>query len=406
MFREFKESLDGNVAVIVAIASVPLMAAVAGVVDLVSFESKADRLQHSLDTAALAIATQYYSGMTETQLEAIGKEFFVANGDLDYTNAGEFDYLSDFDAKATLAGLYDDVTVRASTTHQGILASQVWKAWRMSMVRIAPADPACVLALDKHAASAVKMQGSAVIDMQGCVIASNSDASDAVSRGGSATVSAECVSTVGGTSGLASSSYADLKCGKPHENQYPSYDPLFGVSPPAYTGCQKAPGGKTKTLSPGTYCNETITGEVTLEAGTYILRGGAIKLGGNGSLVGHGVTIFLTEDAQISINANELVQLSPPDTGDYAGITIYQEISNDSALTINGTSGSEVTGFIYAPGAHILHAGNAAVSGSGKCIRIVGNTVELTGNSNIALNCEGQLGGRKMYAGRRMAIVR
>jgi hypothetical protein len=407
MLRAFWQSKDGNFAVLTAIMATPLLAAVAAVVDMVSVQNKAEKLQHSLDTAALTIATQYYSGMSDSELEAIGKEFFDSNVVLDYTKAEQFDYLSGFEAEATVAANFDDVTVRASVTHEGILASRKWTAWRESVVRIAPGLPACVLALDRHASSAVSMQGSTAIDMPGCVIASNSNASDAISRGGSASFSAECVTTVGGTSGVSSNSYADLECDAPLENQYPSFDPLSKVVPPSYTGCQKVQGGNNaKTLSPGTYCDETFAGQVTLKPGTYILRGGEIKLGGTGSLVGQNVTIFLMEDARLDINANQLIQLSPPDTGDYAGITIYQEISNTSALTINGTADSEISGFIYAPGAPVFHAGNAAVTSEGKCLRIIGNTVELSGNSSIALDCEEELGGLKMYAGRQMTIVR
>lgn len=407
LLRTFSQSRDGNFAVLTAIVSLPLFAAVAAVIDLVSVENKADKLQHSLDTAALVIATQYYSGMSDAELETIGNDFFGSNINVGYTKAGGFEYVSDLDAEATAAGPYDEVVVRASIAHQGILASRMWKASRESVVRIAPALPACVLALDKHAGSSVKMQGSAVIDMPGCVIASNSDSSEAISRGGAAKVSAECVTAVGGTSGLTSSSRVDLECGAPLENQYPSSDPLSAVVPPSYTSCQKMPEGKgAKILSPGTYCNQTIAGEVTLKPGNYLLRGGEIKLGGNGSLVGEKVTIFLMENAQLHIGANQLIQLSPPDSGEYAGITIYQEMDNTSALTINGTAKSDITGFIYAPGAHVFHAGNAAVSSEGKCLRIVANTVELTGNSSIRLDCEDELGGREMYAGRRMAIVR
>ncbi len=149
---------------------------------------------------------------------------------------------------------------------------------------------------------------------------------------------------------MASNSNAHLECGTPLENQYPSFDPLAKVVPPAYTSCQPVPGGKTKTLSPGTFCNKTLSGDITLAPGSYILRGGRINLGGNGSLVGAGVTIFLMEDAEFSVNGNEIVQLTPPTTGPYAGITIYQEKSNHTEITINGTSGSYVSGFIYAPG--------------------------------------------------------
>ena len=166
------------------------------------------------------------------------------------------------------------------------------------------------------------------------------------------------------------------------------------------------PGGKIKTLSPGTFCNKKLTGDITLQPGTYILRGGSVSLGGNGSLVGLGVTIFLMEGAELSINGNEVVKLTAPTTGPYAGIAIYQEKANTSSITINGTSGSFMSGFVYAPGAHIFYAGNSATTAESSCLRLVGNTIELNGNSDLKSDCTAELGGRSMFAGRFMSIVR
>jgi hypothetical protein len=110
------------------------------------------------------------------------------------------------------------------------------------------------------------------------------------------------------------------------------------------------------------------------------------------------------EDAEFDLNGNEIVQLSPPATGDYAGIAIYQARDNTSELRINGGADSEISGFIYAPNAHVFYAGNATVA-TNKCLRIVGNTIELTGNSGVSIDCQGVLGGRAMNVGRSMVIV-
>jgi hypothetical protein len=406
MFRRFLKSEEGNLVLVFAVAMVPLMAAVAGGVDFVSVNNKAEKLQGALDTAAIAVATRYYSGMSDAELEEIGREFFISNVKAAYTSPHEFDYIENFSAEAKLVGQEDYIAVRSSITHDGMIGSMTWTTVRESVVRIAPGDPACVLALDKNASSAIKIQGSADIEMKGCRLASNSKASDAIYRGGSAQLTAECAIAVGGTSGLEGSSYVDLACGSPVEKQYATFDPLARLSPPDYSSCQRVPGGKTKTLSPGTYCNEVLSGEITLEPGTYILRGGEVKLGGNGSLVGQGVTIFLMEHAAFHINANQVVKLSPPEQGDYAGITLYQQRGNTSPLVLNGGAGSEISGFVYAPSAHVFHAGNSSMTAAGECLRIVGNTVEMTGNSNVQLDCEGKLGGRTMYAGRHMIIVK
>jgi Flp pilus assembly protein TadG len=407
MIRRFWISEDGNYAAIFSIAMIPMLTGVAGVVDFVNLSTDAAQLQDTLDATALAIATKYHSGMTQAEVRQFGSDFFGANI---YSIGVSLDEDTDqplaFQADAVADGGVINVSASAKITHQGFIAGPTtWQAKRASYVRFAPGQPACVLALDAHASDAVMIQGSTQVRLDGCVIASNSDAADSVSRGGSAQLAAKCVSTVGSTTGLSASD-SDLDCGQPLEKQYPSLDPLAGTAPPAYGACKGLPGGKTKTLSPGTFCNKTWSGEITLGAGVYILRGGQIKLGGNGMLVGHGVTIFLMEGAEFTSNANEVIDLSPSASGPYAGITIFQEPGNTAALTINGTSNSRVSGFVYAPSAHVFYAGNSDMTGSGECIRIIGNTVEMTGNSAVSSNCDAELAGKKMNAGRQILLIK
>ncbi|WP_378951610.1 TadE/TadG family type IV pilus assembly protein [Mesorhizobium sp. ANAO-SY3R2] len=406
--RKFFKSEGGNFAVITALAMVPIMAGVAGAIDFVSINNKGEKLQNSLDTAGLAIGTKYYSGMTKEELTKLGRDFFDANLLYDRPQASDLiynDQVADFAASATSSGENSHIEVKSTIEQQGMIGGAItWRTARRSVVQVAPGAPACLLALDPHASSAVKLQGSTEVELKGCVIAANSDASDSISRGGSAKVTAECVNTVGGTSGLTGSS-TKLKCGAARERQYASIDPLANVVPPAFTGCKSIPGGKTVTLSPGTYCNKSISGDTTLEPGTYILRGGELKLNG-GNFTGTGVTIFLMEGAKVTSNGNAVINLTPPTSGPYAGITIYQEKANTNEVKINGGSGSNVTGFIYAPGAHVFYAGNSVMTGAGQCIRVVGKTIEMTGNSSVASDCDAELGGRKLYAGRIISLVR
>lgn len=157
------------------------------------------------------------------------------------------------------------------------------------------------------------------------MIASNSDADDSASRGGSAQLAAKCVLTVGGTDGLSGYN-TDLECGRPLEQQFPSLDPLAGIQPPAYTSCKSMPGGKKENLSPGTCCNKTWSGDITLEPGVHILRDGQINLVGNGRLVGYGATIFLLNGAKFGSNANEVIDLSPPSTGCMPGSPCFKSL--------------------------------------------------------------------------------
>ena len=225
------------------------------------------------------------------------------------------DQADGFDVSAAAEGNSHIIGVSSSITHKGMMGGpDFWRAKRASYVRVRPGEPACLLSLDRKASAAVKIQGSTQVKMDGCVIAANSHAADAVSRGGSAELDAECVSTVGRTVGL--SSLTKLACGNPLENQYASLDPLAGVTPPAYTACKSMPGGKTKSLTPGTFCNKTWSGDITLDPGVYILRGGQVKLGGNGRLVGHGVTIFLMEGATFDSERQRSHRSFAPDQRD------------------------------------------------------------------------------------------
>ncbi|MEP9390593.1 TadE/TadG family type IV pilus assembly protein [Mesorhizobium sp. KR9-304] len=412
MFRRFWRSESGNFAIITAITSIPLLAGVAAAVDYTHALNKGGQLQNSLDASALAIATAYHLGMSDEELTELGRDYYKRNmvGILNEGAEFPFEYddelSSDLTAIASSEGNEDFIIARSALRHTGLVGGISWPLKKRSVVKIKRGPLACVLALDPAASAAVKFQGSTDITLEGCVIASNSKSDSAISRGGSALLTAACTNSVGGTSGIKTSSNVHLDCSTPMENQYPSFDPLAGVVPPTYTGCKNVTGGKTKTLSPGTYCNQKLSGDITLEPGSYILRGGSVDLNGNGVLKGAGVTVFLMEDAQFSINGNEVVQLTPPTSGPYAGIVIYQEKSNTNTVSINGTSDSYVSGFIYAPGAHVFYAGNSVSTTQSRCLRIVGNTVEMTGNSDLESDCSAELGGREMFAGRYMSIVR
>jgi len=405
MFGRFWASRRGNFAIATAVAMVPLMLGLAASIDLTGTSDDAAQLQNSLDAAGLAIGTKFQPTMSASDVQQLGQTFFAAN--MSTADAQELSgSVAAFQAAASGdPGAYF-ISASSSIARPAFVSGMpAWKATRSASVKVKPGAQACVLALDQHADSAVSLQGSTNVAMSGCVIAANSDAADAVSRGGSAVVSAGCVSTVGGTQGLTPPN-ATLSCGAPRENQYASFDPLADVVPPAYTLCLPVPNGKTVTLSPGTYCDKTLSGKITLNPGTYILRNVTIKPGGNGSLSGQGVTIFLMENSQLYINANEQVNLSPPTSGPYAGITIYQAHGNTQALTLNGGSGSVVSGFIYAPDAAITFAGNSDMNAQGSCLRLVADTVTMTGNSAVKADCTTELGNREMYAGRMITLAK
>src|SRR5438045_918177 len=79
MLLRFMKAEDGNYSAIFAIAMVPIMSGLAGIVDYVSTSTGASKLQESLDATGLAIATKYHSGITDAEVDQFASGFFGAN---------------------------------------------------------------------------------------------------------------------------------------------------------------------------------------------------------------------------------------------------------------------------------------------------------------------------------------
>jgi hypothetical protein len=71
---------------------------------------------------------------------------------------------------------------------------------------------------------------------------------------------------------------------------------------------------------------------------------------------------------------------------------------------VNGNSGSVVEGAVYFPTSHVQFSGNSKTSGGGGCTQVIGNTVELTGNSSLRSTCESS-GTRDLLANRFVRLV-
>jgi hypothetical protein len=411
MFMRFLINKDGNYSVLGALLAVPLLTGVFGAVDYYSAANSASDVQNSLDAAGLAIASAHLSGTPIEQLGDYGEDYF--HSDLTRWEVLEATFAYDPAVDPATLGPGSNslsgtlIEVSSDFVYRGLTGFSIdWPATRRTVVAIRDAgDPACVLALDETAASALKLSGTTNVILENCILAANSSDEKAVSRAGAAKVSAKCVLTAGETDGFENSK-VDLECETPEERRPPIVDPLEKIAIPSSTACKTSPSTTSKTLSPGTYCDSKWKGNITLEGGVYILRGVDIQLGGNGSLVGNGVTLFLTEGSKITINGNQEVQLVAPISGPYAGIAIFQEEGNSSAVKLNGTAGTKVTGFIYAPDADITFSGNSDTSATAQCVRVIGKTVEMTGNSKITSDCEAALGGREINSTRTIVLVR
>ena len=143
---------------------IPIMAAVAGVVDYVGTSTAASKVQNSLDATAFAIASRYDASMSSADVRNYGVAFFdgnvksvgiAFNADNPSMTSSASNVVSQFDANAKASTGGFTITASAKVSHKGFVGgSSGWQAERRSSVMLLSGEQACLLALDPHASSA------------------------------------------------------------------------------------------------------------------------------------------------------------------------------------------------------------------------------------------------------------
>ncbi len=408
----FHRDKSGNFAILSAIIATPLLLAAALSVDMGNAYRVAEGTQRALDTAALAAVRKYSIGGTENDAKVIAADFFKSNFS---KNTGE-----PLTAQALATGF--DLTVDKTASAYTATASYTFpfnpvftlhlpfQIERTSVARRNTASQACVLALSPSIKRAFNNAGGANTDMTGCIVMSDSANGESAYVDSNSSLKADCMFAVGGVN--ASTAATDLTCGQPRAGIAPLRDP-FGdrtMPTPATTGTSIPAADKTTgvtTLVPGTYKNGlTIQGDTVMQPGNYIIDGGAFKLNAKADLTALGVTFFLMNGASVSINGTADFEISPATTGDWAGFSFVAERDNASAATINGSSNSDLTGIVYLPASTSLSYSGDGSTSSGDCIRLVAQTVTLTGHSKFRSDCTAQLSGETISAALDPYLVR
>lgn len=408
-FAKFLRNEKGNFAVAFAISLVPLVAAVAGAVDYTNVVRTKNALQQSLDSALVSIALDATASTSETELEARGIEFFNGNINSLIGAGAALDYLG----VTTMPDSSLRFTADVVKQYKGDISAMLDGPIKVTAAVQRQAGPnACLLALNPTAASAVDFNGSTNVNLNKCTVAANSNSNSSITRSGSATLTAECVQTVGKTSGILLDPSVILDCAKAKERSFKTQDPLAAVVPPSGVGCSQLniPNGNGwKTVNPGVYCNNNLTvnggKQLRFNSGTYVFKGTDISFLGGAEIAGSGVTFFLYDGAKLKISANSIVNLTAPISGAYAGILVYSPANNPVSLNFAGGTTQKLQGFIYNPKGHIDFRGNAGTT-SDKCFRLIGDTITMTGTSNMKVDCTAELANRDITTTKMVLYVK
>jgi Flp pilus assembly protein TadG len=404
IFRRFFRSLrrdseSGNVAIIFAL-SLPVVVGGAGLgVETSYWYYSSLKLQAVADAAAYAGALEKVSGSDNATIVSAATLSATTNN-FD-TSTGTIEVFTPPTSGAYIAKKAVEVIVHQNLDRffTSIFSQSAVGAQARAVALITDASKACMEALDPSASKAALFSGSADLKLTGCVVMANSIAPDAIKLQGSAKLQVDCLISAGGVS---LSNPVTMDCANPMTQALPAADPFADLPAPAVAKpCKNI--NKPTSLQPGTYCDLTLNNDVTLSPGVYVIDGGDFKVSSNVHVSGDGVTIYLAGSSRVSMNGTATVKLSAPTSGTYSGVLFYGDRANlGGSNTFNGTADSLLTGALYFPKQGVDYLGN--FSGQGGCTQVVAGTIQWSGNASVSQDCT-SLGMREIPAAQSVQLV-
>lgn len=396
----FASDSDGNVAVISALAALPIMAFAGMAIDLRHTSNSTREVQVALDSAVLAGARALRQGEEIETVRADIGAFMTMLGDT--TRRGLSCSGSTPDIPDTLNSIYVRYDCRQDTTVSQVAGQKYLDFVVETKVRFGSEKDGCVLALGPDVPTGISVSGSGTIQTDNCAVLSNVRGEDSIEVSGSGYIESSCVHAAGGITG--SDQITTTECATPVPNDGVTRDPYSDIEITenvSAMSCEKevSTGKFDSYLPSGRYCTKDIkiNGYTELEeGGVFYFDGIDIDMHSSSSfLYGRDVTIIFMNDAQFKNANGGTVDLTAKTDGDWAGILMYGDRDTTSpyaSMKITGNSASILQGALYFPEHDIEYRGGATTSDG--CTQIVSRSVDFSGNASIASNCE-DLGVRK-----------
>jgi Flp pilus assembly protein TadG len=402
--RALHAAEDGSVAIIFAIALIPVLTGLGVAIDFSRVNATRAQVQSALDSALLAGAKDGSTSWTTVALD-----IFNANLASKLSTVPTPTFTKD--SSGVYAG---SVLTSVPTAMLGVVGIESVPVTIKGKATAAEGDNSCILTLDGgQSASHTSMtfNGAPNVNLTGCSIRSNTSA-NCNGHSGNATKT-YAAGTASGCSNPTTGAavipdiYKDLatnistSCG----GLRPGYTWTAGTNPS---------GGAVKTVPKTGYMEYHICGDLTLTGTGYltgsaptsdsviIVENGSINVGNNATISTLRTAIVLTGSnsfaAQINFpNGNgkaATLNLSPP-TGagnPWQGVSLY--LDPKLTKTVDNTWGPgaalNADGLVYLATSNVTTNGNAA-SGNSKCTKFVVNTLRTNGSINLNFaqqNCE------------------
>jgi hypothetical protein len=260
---------------------------------------------------------------------------------------------------------------------------------------VAAMAPACwaqngagLVVLHPSASGALTMSGQSHVQVPANAVYVNSSHSFALKTSGQCLIDTPHLYTCS----PSSSNVASHCSGQTHFSACSYADPLCNVCFPTSAGManygnKSISSSQVVTLQPGRYGNISISGQaqVTFQPGVYLIEGD-MSVTGQVHINGAGVALVFSVKS-LSISGGAEVNLTPPASGNLAGIVMSQPPCNSSAMSLSGGSAMNIAGTIYLPGAEIKLSGQGTVEGEGPQIGdlVIVRTATMSGQGLIKI---------------------
>lgn len=419
-FRQSRRE-RGQILVMAALLVTALVGFLGLVIDGGFFYAQRRHAQSAADAAALAGARLLFEGASATSARATAQEYAAGNG---YNNNGASNTVTvnipPLSGEHVGDPDYVEVLIDENPTtffiHVLLSAGSV-RGRGVAGIHLFP-EPYALVVLEDDACNAYNQSGSANMTVTGGGIMVNSDCpSQAMSVSGAST-SLQVDGSIDVHGGYQCTPGPCSVSPPPEENvAWTVSDPLATLPPPwpqpispDSAGTAASPQtlrittGPNRTLRPGTYyggiyanCTCTITLQDNGgQPGIYIMAGGGFGKAGGANFVGDNVMIYLTDcngptnsapcsgdgSAQpVTLTGNGILDLSPPTSGLYQGITFWQDEQITADFSMSGDA-SLTQGIFYAPGARLDITGNAQLG----VVQLVVNTFRIAGSTSLSLS--------------------
>jgi hypothetical protein len=117
------------------------------------------------------------------------------------------------------------------------------------------------------------------------------------------------------------------------------------------------------------------------------MQGGGFAISGGLALAGAGVMIYnapAQSSDQIKLSGNGSLTLSPPTSGTYKGVAIFEDRTSTATIAVTGNGSMNLTGTIYSPKAEVDLTGNGGTDVMGS--QIIVKNMKVSGNGVVNVN--------------------